>query len=433
MPQQVAPGSLEGVRTIVAFSLMASVLVTSLRAQTVRGTILDASTEEPVSGAAVSLRNQSGDSIAQAESDSAGRFVFEVREGDYSFRIIRIGYQRTLTPAVEALAGDVIRVVIRIVPLGTEPAGELFSLSPIVVEGQAVDRHMEAFERNRQVGLGDHVVREEFEEWHPQQVTDVIRRMSGFTVIPNSNYGRPHPRGGVDTRPYMIEVPSRIHRTALPTECPPLMFLDGASIGNTETTDITLLPIDLIEAVEAYSRQNQMPAEYSKRGSECGVIAFWTRRADATQTASSLELGVNAGGYLAAAEPEGTHIGIHFITPFAGPFEFYAALHRILSLREDAGGVGQTGWQAKAATRLQFRASKVPFYVGTGVVFLESTTTVHGRAQLNPGGFQLAHATFAGLTYGLGALRPMVEIQFLDLFELSDVGVQVFVGVGFEP
>src|SRR5438309_6721733 len=54
-----------------------------------RGTVVDATTERPISAATVFL----GDSLGVAMSDSAGQFVFaSIAEGLYTVRVRRLGF-----------------------------------------------------------------------------------------------------------------------------------------------------------------------------------------------------------------------------------------------------------------------------------------------------------------------------------------------------
>src|SRR5437868_1109566 len=54
-----------------------------------RGTVVDATTERPISAATIFL----GDSLGVAMSDSAGQFVFaSIAEGLYTLRVRRLGF-----------------------------------------------------------------------------------------------------------------------------------------------------------------------------------------------------------------------------------------------------------------------------------------------------------------------------------------------------
>jgi len=51
-------------------------------------------------------------------------------------------------------------------------------------------------------------------------------------------------------------------------------------MGNTNTMNVNNeVPFGDLVAVEAHQSTASMPVEYNRRGSACGVIAFWTRYA----------------------------------------------------------------------------------------------------------------------------------------------------------
>ena len=136
---------------------------------------------------------------------------------------------------------------------------------------------MVPFYRRRAAGFGGFITRDEFVRFVPSDVTDVLRRMPSFTVRPNPSFDRILPNGMIDTRRYRIEVTTRARRTAA-QECAPIIFLDGAYLGNTRDVDVDVLPVDAMEAMETYALVGSIPPEFNRSGAVCGVIALWTRR-----------------------------------------------------------------------------------------------------------------------------------------------------------
>ncbi|MBI2614587.1 MAG: hypothetical protein HYW52_02690 [Gemmatimonadetes bacterium] len=60
--------------------------------------------------------------------------------------------------------------------------------------------------------------------------------------------------------------------------CPPLYFIDGLYLGNARTVHVDqLLAPEQVEGVEVYSGAGNLPPEFNRTDSQCGVIAFWTR------------------------------------------------------------------------------------------------------------------------------------------------------------
>jgi hypothetical protein len=150
------------------------------------------------------------------------------------------------------------------------------ALDPVTVEADApVPAYLRGFESRRAEGMGFFVTRAEFGEWNPTETTDVLRRTPGLSVLPNPDYGPG------DARRYVF----RNARVATNGGCPLLYYLDGAYIGDSSNRRLTRLgdldqfvPVDYLEAIEVYKGPSEVPAEYNRTGSACGVIVFWTRQ-----------------------------------------------------------------------------------------------------------------------------------------------------------
>lgn len=248
---------------------------------TASGRVMDSESGAPIVGASVGLVGLQG----RYFSDSTGAFVFgDVVPGFYELSIVHRDYgavsdsitiRESGTAEFEVLlsaAAPADALSVRSVGEGPD-----YVLQPIIVEGKAVDPSMAPFYRRRAAGFGGFITREEFERFIPSDVTDVLRRMPSIAVRPNPTYDRMLPNGMVDTRRYRIEVTTRARRTAV-QECAPIVFLDGAYLGNTREIDVDVLPVDAIEAMETYALSASVPPEFNRSGAVCGVIALWTRR-----------------------------------------------------------------------------------------------------------------------------------------------------------
>ena len=116
----------------------------AVQAQTVRGTVQDAVTHQPVAGATIRVAS---DSLAwRATTDSAGAFSVRLpRPGLFTIEATRIGYRQQ---------GDTVRVDDgETVALRIELAENAVTLHPVVV----VARHSrlpEGFEQRRAMGFG---------------------------------------------------------------------------------------------------------------------------------------------------------------------------------------------------------------------------------------------------------------------------------------
>jgi hypothetical protein len=58
-----------------------------------------------------------------------------------------------------------------------------------------------------------------------------------------------------------------------------VIFVDGVYVGTSDTYDVnSALWVDKLDAVESYPSAARIPVEYNTTGTQCGVIAFWTKR-----------------------------------------------------------------------------------------------------------------------------------------------------------
>ena len=416
-------------RSVWALSTFALMLAYPSSAQEILGTVLDDSTSRPIVGAEVTVLDTLAVSVTQAITDSAGRFFVAVSPGTYAFRILRIGYTPTVTTVLTA-TGDIdeITVVVRVPSTSALQGDEPYALAPVVVEAQPAARYLAGYYRHQAAGGGTFAHREQFEQWNPRDVTDVLIRMQTFSILPNPHHGLPWPDGRIDMREHVIDVHGRRHSGGN-AECPPAIFLDGTSMGNAQSIDINTLPLDAIEAVETYARPIQTPLEYVRPGNECGVVALWTRAAESGEAGSPFEFGLRYGGTVAGGAFVGGRIGAHFVAPFKGPFEIYPALYLVSSAFSSEESEGNSGWMAQIALRTTIHNGVLPVYVGTGLLLVK-----RGSSYISPQSTELdsRHTLFAGLNNAIGPLRPFVEFHVIDLFAFSGVTAQAFLGTGFQ-
>jgi hypothetical protein len=413
-------------------SILACVAPLAVQAQTIQGVLVSEATGEPVVGAEVTLLDALGQDVSAVRSDSAGMFEMDVEPGRFTFRVLRLGFAPTVTQALD-VGGAVgtVRVTIELAAAEAVSADQPYTLAPVTVEARPIPRYLERFERRRVEGLGDFVLRDEFIEWNPQDANDIVRRMPSFLVTANPRYGSRMPDGRIDTRQYRIVVGTMSHRRANSDfECPPLLYLDGAAVGDTRSFDIGAIPIDAIEAVETYSRPAQIPAEFNRTGSNCGVVALWTRSALGEEAPSRVEIGARYGATIAHGNLGWGRLGVHLVTPFIGPIEFYPAFHVIVNLPAGTGGSINQGWYAQLAARGWPLGDGAPWYLGGGLV---------ARKQgQNSGGFvtdaevEAAYTVFTGTALALGPARPFVELHVINLLTFSDLEGVLFSGIGFE-
>jgi len=253
-------------RLVYAFLVVAAPLgATPLDGQetlsTIRGTVVDAITNEPIEFVEVWLNGR-----LATTTGPVGEFVIDnVGWGTSLFEVRRIGYASLeMEIWVPTDQGQIELAFV----LGRA----VTTLEPIYVNAEALpyDRRLVDFEERRRSGFGHYTVREEFERYSPMLTTDILRRMPGVIVYPNPSYGQR------DTRRMIVRSTRHMSRLG-GASCPMLYFKDGLYVGTSMDDLDLMISVNQIYAIEVYSGPSQTPPEFNRAGSNCGVIAFWTR------------------------------------------------------------------------------------------------------------------------------------------------------------
>ncbi len=207
----------------------------------------------PVMGARVSIV---GTGIA-ASTDTRGRLhMAGVPAGVQTVEVRRLGYSTRLK-LVNLEAGQST-------PVAFELEVEAIPVAAIRVDAKRRDWGAEYLERNgfdrrRRNGLGSFITRAEIERRRPRYISDALRSMPGLSFQPNGT------RGDADV--------TMSRAGSLP--CPVQYFVDGTLIG--PGFNIDEIAAGDVEALEIYRGASQVPPEFNRRSSACGVIAVWTR------------------------------------------------------------------------------------------------------------------------------------------------------------
>jgi hypothetical protein len=210
---------------------------------TLRGTVRDSATKEPVNGVIVGL-----DERVATFTGRDGTFrIDNVRLGTVYLEARRIGY-RPVAFHLDIIEGETFDLDISFSPL----AFELADIRIEVDENFASFGQLQNLLRRRKRGQGYSFLRWEIDELNPFYVTDLFRMVPGVRVR-TGQFGNRHIfiRG-----------------------CRPTTYINGIQLDSDSLLEQMVTP-DNIEAVEvhlgAYS-----PAEYHNYAA-CGVIAVWTR------------------------------------------------------------------------------------------------------------------------------------------------------------
>jgi Carboxypeptidase regulatory-like domain len=240
----------------------------------IAGTVTDAATHDPVSGAEVEIV---GTPFAVL-TDGQGTFAFQaVPPGPAKLRIRRVGSQ-ILQREIVVPERDSLTIPPGLLALGNGPT----ALDPITVETTAPVNPLAEFYARREKANGSFITREEFMAMgNPRQTTDVLTRMQGVRVEPSGDLTNPFIISMVRGGPRSFGYGAGGVDPASGASCPPLYFVDRQYIGNA--ADIALdaaVPVGDIEAIEAHRSVASLPTEFNRRGAACGVIAIWTRHAE---------------------------------------------------------------------------------------------------------------------------------------------------------
>ena len=398
------------------------------------GTVRDADNNHLRVPASVALNGRT-----VAVTDDSGSFDARVSayEGDNAVTVNALGYATAqqrfqLQPQVNELQFD-----IRLDPSAVE-------LEPVGVEADAaVAPHLREFERRRRAGSGRYLTAEEIEEMNPISTTDVLRRVLGVTVRDDPVWG---PRIHISNTRYYCD-PTVGRYT-------PVFFLDGVRLLNSQVDG--LLTPDRLAGVEVYRSPSTMPAEFQVGmqvgslpaapapgstdpardrvpTSNCGAIALWTKAVEIGDT-SPFELGVRYGGMVSNGSLAVGRFGVHLVTTFFGPLEFYPAVHVIINRPSAGGGVANAGWHVQLAIRGRPLGRETPWYVGGGVAVVDHKIVLRipgfSDLVLEPGDEEAGLDLFTGAALRFGMLQPFVEIHAFKVF--SGVEGQLFGGVGMQ-
>lgn len=396
-----------------------------LAGQAVRGGVTDRSSGEPLAGATLSLLTRQGAPLARATTDERGGFeLVAPGPGTYRIQAAQPGFRVLVTPPFQLRSGEVLDYALRLTPA---PAT---ALDTATVRGQVVPRHLADFYRRKQMGLGKFVTREQFERYNPVMVTDVLRREQAFDISVN-----PNRRVGGDTRTLLINSRRAGGGAFGPVngDCPPLIFMDGTYLGNARDVDPDdVLFINSIEAFEFYESGVEVPLELARNGSNCGVIAVWSRTDAGGAIAQGyhwIDVGSQIGAQWANGGMQYGRAGAQVSVRLTGPVEFHAAFN-LLIRAWNGPDARRSGHQITVALRARPFGAGFPGYLGAGVTTQDLTEqALFGISQVERELSQQDVLLLAGVTLPLARIRPMAEVQVLDPAHPGQAQLHLFTGL----
>lgn len=220
----------------------------------VLGEVRDAEAGSPVEAATVRLPALG----VRAVTSGDGRFELPpLPPGRYEARVEHVGHG-VHADSIDVRSDRTVRLRMRITP---DPV----RLAPLAVEVEGV-RSMwlssVGFYDRRQRGHGTYITREQLEEWDTSHLSDVFRRVQGFSV------GGPQVRRSLHS--------NRDARASTRSgPCRTQYFVNGEAQPLPNGID-TFTPAD-IAALEVYRGSAQLPAEFNRRSASCGAVVVWLR------------------------------------------------------------------------------------------------------------------------------------------------------------
>ena len=236
------------------------------RSAAVAGMVLDAETTLPLAGVTVEIEETG----LQATTAASGAFrLTQLPAGPVRLAVRRPGL-RPISRSVELKHGETVTLPPGAFRMEAAPT----ELEPVTIEAEETTsrRRLADFYRRREGSSGSFMTREEWEKrGTPRYTTDILRRLRGVRVLPNNNYSFGGPR-------WVVVMSRGENRRGEYGGCPVLVFMDGQYLGNSDFVllDATI-NVEQLAAVEADNTGASLPAEFNRRGSECGVIVLWSR------------------------------------------------------------------------------------------------------------------------------------------------------------
>jgi hypothetical protein len=259
--------------------------------QVLVGTVVDLETRQPIAGAMVTLLTESNRQVEDAvRSDSAGTFtITTTHTGRFRLKAVRIGYMASRNPSFPLKSGE--RLTFQL-----EMSASSQILAPLTIlardrgfSGIAFRSPLDAFEYRRTKGAGGvFFTTDQIVNSGALDVAQLIQMRAGATIL--------FVRDTFGTRTETVMLRRAAFGPQVGNACPVVFYLDGfrlqVDVAIAEHGGLifpvpralgTIVMSD-VYGVEVYRSSTEMPGEFASTrnvdgsGSECGVVAVWTKR-----------------------------------------------------------------------------------------------------------------------------------------------------------
>jgi hypothetical protein len=254
---------------LVAFALGAALLGRPVMAQSsasIAGRIVHKATGMALAGADLEL--QPG--ARRLVSDDSGRFKFDqVPVGNVTLTVMRIGF---VPESLYVTLGDREDLDVRV---ELEQAIQTLDTVSVAARAEPIPRgKLSAFYERKQYGIGRFLEEKELSDLAHRQMADILgARLPGVRKI--------RLPGGSGVAIGTSRLIPRALRGGPPQPCYADVYLDGTVVytnaSGMPVFDVNTLNPAHISAVEFYGGPGQIPSQYNKTGSACGVLLIWTK------------------------------------------------------------------------------------------------------------------------------------------------------------
>ncbi|HWK89188.1 MAG TPA: TonB-dependent receptor [Longimicrobium sp.] len=230
-----------------------------------RGRVTEDATGAAVPGAVVRVYDAAWQQLGRAVTSRAGDFGFTLRgRGPFRLHASRLGFQGATSPPLWTEGHDFFELEMRL-------DRSVVLLAPLEVVSRArvhISPVLDDFRARQAAGIGDFFTREDIERLHPAFLSDLLATLPGVHME-SSGFGSQR----------------TIYFARSQGRCPAQIYVDGLLVTRTtprgelveSSLDASVHPEE-VEAVEVYKGLATVPAQFMTTGSDCGVIAIWTRR-----------------------------------------------------------------------------------------------------------------------------------------------------------
>jgi hypothetical protein len=246
----------------------------ALSGQTVRGTVADKASGQPIAGVSVALLDMSQAVVGlEITSDSGVYLLSAPSPGAYLVRAQRIGFRPALSGPIQLRASEGVTfpVVMESVPI---------ELSAVRVERPNIA--LEEFEGRRRFGIGHFLTRDQLDKYENRNTGDVISMLPGAGLVRAGSAawvtsGRRPPGGTV------ISGDASDRRRGARAACYADVWLDNARLyiyrPGEPLFDINSIQPSMIEGIEYYNSPATIPGRYARGGTaQCAALVLWSRR-----------------------------------------------------------------------------------------------------------------------------------------------------------